>query len=541
VCGENASRTQPGLQNAPDDGCCLIDAERLVPWGTVANVSYLRAAGAEKSSRSGRGGLGASPRRFGRGRYVLAGLMLLVVAAAVAAGIVFSSAKASLTADPAALARIGLPLGGGKIESVVVLMGPQSQPVPVAVRGDPVIVPTKSVPVGTRLTVQVVVKRPGWISWLAGSTQRLTLTVKAPAASLRSHFVTVAHDGALRLHFKAPVSAYASGSAPNHLHRTVLASPSSVITVPHDGAAGTLFVSAAPRTWESAHASAVSWFPPGKSATAVADPAPGATIKADTPITLTFSKPVSRVLGSHMPPVSPTTQGTWHPLNSHTIQFRPEGYGYGLGAKVQVALPSGVHLVGGQAGSGTWTVPPGSTSRLQQLLAILGYLPLNFKYTHSTGVALTPAAQEAAAVNPPAGKFTLRWSNIPSWFNGEWSPGSYGELTKAAVMTFENDQGMVADGVDGPQVWNDLISAVIHDKRNSFGYTIVDVSEGSPESETTWHNGNTVASGAVNTGIPATPTALGTFAVFEHLTVTTMSGTNADGSHYVDPGIPDVS
>jgi lipoprotein-anchoring transpeptidase ErfK/SrfK len=45
----------------------------------------------------------------------------------------------------------------------------------------------------------------------------------------------------------------------------------------------------------------------------------------------------------------------------------------------------------------------------------------------------------------------------------------------------------------------------------------------------------------VNTGIPSAPTATGTYPVFEHLPVTTMSGTNPDGSHYSDPGIPDVS
>ena len=172
---------------------------------------------------------------------------------------------------------------------------------------------------------------------------------------------------------------------------------------------------------------------------------------------------------------------------------------------------------------------------------MLGYLPLNFKYTGSGGVAHTPEAQEAAAVDPPAGRLAMRWSNIPSWFAGEWSPGSYGEITKGAVMTFENTIGMTADGVAGPQVWTALISAVIQGKRNSFGYTLADVSEASPESLSVWHNGKIVATSAVNTGIPQTPTALGTFAVFEHLPVTTMSGTNADGSHYVDPGIPNVS
>jgi len=56
-----------------------------------------------------------------------------------------------------------------------------------------------------------------------------------------------------------------------------------------------------------------------------------------------------------------------------------------------------------------------------------------------------------------------------------------------------------------------------------------------------WHDGKTVFTTAVNTGIPAAPTATGTYPVFEHLTSTTMSGTNPDGSHYSDPGIPDVS
>ena len=75
-----------------------------------------------------------------------------------------------------------------------------------------------------------------------------------------------------------------------------------------------------------------------------------------------------------MPPISPSTPGSWHQINSHTIRFEPTGYGYGLGAKVSVALPNGVRLLGGQSSSsantGTWTVPGGSIVRLQQLLAI---------------------------------------------------------------------------------------------------------------------------------------------------------------------------
>jgi peptidoglycan hydrolase-like protein with peptidoglycan-binding domain len=469
--------------------------------------------------------------------------MLAAVAAVVAGGIILTSAKATLTADSLAIAKIGLPLGGGSVQSVSVVSGPHSQAVPITLKNGR-IYPDRLVPANQRLSVEVVIKRPGWISWLAGSKQRLNFSMTTPVASLRSHYVTVRHGAALQLHFKSPVSVYSFGVAPRNLRRHVLGKPISVLTLPHTGDAGTLYLSAAPRTWESAHTAMVSYFPAGNQATAVATPAPGASIKPSTPITLTFSKPVGKALGSHLPPVSPATAGTWHTLNSHTIRFEPTGYGYGLAAKVQIPLPSGVRLIGGQqTGSvtnGTWTVPGGSTTRLQQLLALLGYLPLKFRYA-GPGVALTDVAQEAAAVTPPAGKFSWKYANTPAALKGFWAIGSSGTVTRGALMAFENDHGIAADGIAGPAVWKALISAVISGHGSTFGYTFVSVSVAS-QSLTLWHSGRTVISGtAVNTGIPSAPTATGTYPVYEHMPVTTMSGTNPDGSHYSDPGIPDVS
>jgi peptidoglycan hydrolase-like protein with peptidoglycan-binding domain len=347
----------------------------------------------------------------------------------------------------------------------------------------------------------------------------------------------------LRLHFKQPIQVYAYGPA-GHLRRHVLAAPTSVVTLPRSADAGSIFVSAAPRTWESSKSVAVSWFPAGGSATAVASPAPGTQIKSDTPITLTFSKTVQQALGSHLPPVSPVTPGSWQRLNSHAIAFRPQGYGYGLGAKVSIPLPSGIRLVGGQqtgsASGGTWTVPGGSTVRLQQILSLLRYLPLNFRYA-GPGVGLTAADQEAAAIAPPAGHFSWRYANTPAVLRSFWQVGSSGTVTRGALMAFENDHGIVADGVAGPLVWKTLIAAVLAGHRSTFGYTFVSVNESS-QSLTLWHSGRTVIGGTpVNTGIASAPTATGTYPVFEHLPVTTMSGTNPDGSHYSDPGIPDVS
>ena len=455
----------------------------------------------------------------------------------VAGGIVLTSAKASLTSDPSAIAKIGMPLGGGTIQSVTAVTGPHSRRVPVTVRHDR-IYPVGTVPADERLSVQVVVRRPGWIAWLAGTTQRLTMTMTTPVASLRTHYLTVAHGAPLRLRFKQPVRVISYG-APGHLSRHVLAEPATVVPVPRNADAGTTFVSAQIQPWETSARSAVSWFPAGGHASVVSSPGPGTSIKPSTPITLTFSEPVSKALGSHLPVLTPDTAGSWHRISAHAIIFRPQGYGYGLGARVSVALPGGVKLLGAN-GSGTWTVPNGSTVRLQQMLALLNYLPLNFKYAGS-GVGLSSAAQESAAVNPPKGQFSWRYANTPAALRGFWQVGASGVVTRGALMAFETDHGLTADGVAGPQVWKALIAAMIAGKGSSFGYTFVSVSVAS-QSLNLWHNGRTVIGRtAVNTGIASAPTATGTYPVYEHLPVTTMSGTNPDGSHYSDPGIPDVS
>ncbi len=115
-----------------------------------------------------------------------------------------------------------------------------------------------------------------------------------------------------------------------------------------------------------------------------------------------------------------------------------------MGAHVKIALPAGVQLVGGTVNGsdpeGTWSVPAGSTLRLQQVLAKLGYLPVSF--SQSGSVAPTMAAQEAAALNPPTGSFGWRYADTPSTLREQWGAGSYGELTKGAVMAFEADQGL---------------------------------------------------------------------------------------------------
>lgn len=483
--------------------------------------------------------------RRSRLRYVVP-VLVAVPFLAVAAVLVFvASSHPSIRVGKTTLAEITLPQGGGTITRVVAIGGREQQVVPVRLDGRQVV-PVNRLPAGERITIQATIRRPSWIGWLTGKNEQVQVRETTPVAKLASTFLTRKRGQPVTVDFNAPVAeaGFARFGAAAAARR--LAAPSRSLALNEQASAGTGSVAVAARTWEVPTVKEISWFPDGTKATAVATPAPGTRITPDTRITLTFSKPVQKVLGRNLPPVTPHKAGAWHEINSHTIQFVPQGYGYGLGADVRVSLPEGINLVGGQArGSdpiGQWTVPDGSTLALQQLLAGLGYLPVKFDPSSgSTDVASTPAAEEAAIVNPPPGTFSWRYPDTPALLKSLWAPTSYTELTKGAVMAFEAAQGLPTDGVAGPDVWKALIHAAVQAKTSTFGYTFVMVSETLPENIQVWHNGRIVVHGAANTGISAAPTATGTFAVYEHIPVGTMSGKNPDGSTYHDPGIPWIS
>ncbi len=108
-------------------------------------------------------------------------------------------------------------------------------------------------------------------------------------------------------------------------------------------------------------------------------------------------------------------------------------------------------------------------------------------------------------------------------------------------MMFQDEHDLVVDGIAGPDVWHKVLADAVAGKRRTAGYSYVYVHRNVPQKLTLWHNGNVVLTSPGNTGVPAAPTALGTFPVFEHIPVGTMSGTNPDGSHYNDPGIRWIS
>jgi peptidoglycan hydrolase-like protein with peptidoglycan-binding domain len=183
-----------------------------------------------------------------------------------------------------------------------------------------------------------------------------------------------------------------------------------------------------------------------------------------------------------------------------------------LATKLRVELPRTVAVSAEAEGGGLhttrrieWTVPAGSLLRLQQLLAQAGYLPLGWRPA-GVPVARTPSGELQAAVDAPKGRFGWRYPNTPRELRALWRTGHANEITRGAVMMFEDDHGLEVDGLAGAKVWQSLLADAIAGKRRAGGYSYVYVHSSVPQSLTLWHNGRTVLSSPGNTGVPAAPT-----------------------------------
>jgi hypothetical protein len=484
-----------------------------------------------------------SPRSDRRRVLVGVAAALIIVIAALAAAILAWSGV-TLASDSTALARVTVQPLGGTIERVQAF-GPGGQRLPLAVDGGR-LTPLSQLTPGERVSVDVEVRRPGWLGWALGSQRNEQLTLRAPVPHVTEPWMTVQTGSEVHVHFDRPVSAIVYASSDGVARRSLSGTQTS-ISLGRQPETGSTEVAAAARPWETVGAPAqVSWFPPSRDPVMATIPAAGGPIAPATAIHLTFSEPVSEVLGSDRPRLSPTTAGHWTEPDSHTVLFTPSGFGASLGSQLHVELPRKVAVAAGTAGGLRttsrieWTVPSGSTLRLQQLLAQAGYLPVEWRPS-GTDVARTPSAEAQAAVTPPSGSFSWRYPNTPRNLRALWSKGQANEITRGAVMKFENTSGITVDGLAGSTVWRMLLSDAIAGKHLSSGYSYVYVHREVPEGLTLWHDGRTVLTSAANTGISGAETELGTFPVFEHIPEGTMSGTNPDGSHYQDPGIKWIS
>ena len=365
-------------------------------------------------------GRGAKRVLLGMGLTVAVVLIALLVAALALSGV-------SLAGDPTALARVSVqPLGGTILR--VRAFGPGGKRVPIALE-DGRLTPLKRLIPGERVTVDVQVRRPGWLSWALGSQRNEQLTLRAPVAHVTEQWMTVPNDSPVRVSFDQPVSAIAYGNTGQLTHHT-LSDPQSSVSLGTQPQTGSVEIAAAARPWETVGTpTQVSWFPQSNTTVMATIPAAGAPISPYTAIRLTFSKTVSEALGSARPSISPSTPGRWRETDSHTLVFTPSGFGAPLDSHLRIQLPHEVAVATGPSnalhttGQIEWTVPPGSTLRLQQLLAEQGYLPVDWQPS-GAAVTRTPSAAGASRGRSSERQLQLALFQHPTPAAGDVESGS---------------------------------------------------------------------------------------------------------------------
>ncbi len=174
---------------------------------------------------------------------------------------------------------------------------------------------------------------------------------------------------------------------------------------------------------------------------------------------------------------------------------------------------------------------------VQEALARLRYLPYRFHaLTGAPAGSGARAAAARAAFKPPVGYFARAVAGAPPLH-----PGQLDATTSGALMVFQTDRGLPATGVADAATWGALLGAEASGHADRRPYTFVTVSQALPQTLEVHRGNRVVLTSPTNTGVPGATTADGTFPIFERLTSTTMSGTNPDGSHYSDPGVPWVN
>ena len=253
-------------------------------------------------------------------------------------------------------------------------------------------------------------------------------------------------------------------------------------------------------------------------------------------ITIVLSAPLAS--SSPLPTVKPAVGGRWK-RSGATLTFTP-AWPLQPGSQLQVRLPggktglrsaSGAHLA--KTVTRTVSTAGWSALRLQELLGQLGYLPRTF--TPATPATALPSTVpgELASVYAAAGRFTWN-AGYPHILTTFWG-GPRSLIIQGAVRAFQYDHGLVMTGQLTSAEWMDLLRAAAKDQRNSHGYTYAWASKTQPERLKVWHNGKVILNSLANTGIPAAPTADGTYPVYLRYYYQVMKGTNPDGTKYADP------
>ena len=264
-------------------------------------------------------------------------------------------------------------------------------------------------------------------------------------------------------------------------------------------------------------------------------------VTSTVPMSLSSALPLARlhfshsVTASHLPPLvtSPQVATRWEQVGAEDVEAVAVGH---LIPSMRIALRLPTQATCATrctfAALRTHVATVGSSLTLEdQLLAELHYLPVTF----------TPSTATSDPTQPTGGVFTWSGHGLPTSLASMWSVGTSNIVLTGALMHFQEVHGLATTGVADAMTWSSLERAVAAHNVDPAPYEYVFVTENSPETLTLYVNGHVKYRTLVNTGISVAPTETGTYPVYLRYTSTTMSGTNPDGSHYSDPGIPWVS
>ncbi len=245
--------------------------------------------------------------------------------------------------------------------------------------------------------------------------------------------------------------------------------------------------------------------------------------------------------GSPRPRLHPAVAGSWS-VSGDSEVFRSAATLQPC-ASYRLTVPAGTRAVEhaslGSPRAVSLHVACPSIRALQEALARLAYLPDSLRLAPGVRVPRGAVGRRVAAhllYEPPHGRLRPDIAFAPPL-----AQGSFDNTTKGALVVFQEDHKLQADGTAGPLTWQKLLSAVANDYRDPQRYTFVTVSESLPETLQVRRGNRVLLSSPTNTGVPGAETEKGAFPIFERFTSTTMTGTNPDGSKYSDPGVPWVN
>ena len=240
------------------------------------------------------------------------------------------------------------------------------------------------------------------------------------------------------------------------------------------------------------------------------------------------------------PTLSPATAGTWTDVGNYEF-FRPASTLEPC-ASYKMRVPAGTlaqsHRALGKSRTVTFGVACPGTMAVQEALARLGYLPYTlhgFVGASDTG----PISRARAAHNAyelPHGILRANVADAPPLTMGTLDP-----TTTGAIEVFEGNHNLPVSTTVTRQLWTELLADETLAKRDPHPYTWVTVTETLPETLEVHENSRVALSSPANTGVPGAATQQGIFPIYVRYVATTMIGTNVDGSHYDDPGVPWVN